>query len=105
MGCSTCVRRRCERSGRRGRDARQRGDARLRPDLIVYKELRVLGALGVDGVAYERALELLASCRFPFEALPRRTVGLDGVGELLRDMAGEGETPPVHGVVVPELKN
>jgi hypothetical protein len=35
--------------------------------------------------------------------LPRRTVGLDGVGELLRDMAGEGETPPVHGVVVPEM--
>jgi alcohol dehydrogenase len=73
------------------------------PDLIVYKELRVLGALGVDAVAYGQALELLASRRFPFTALPRRIVGLDGVGELLRDMAGEGETPPVHGVVVPEM--
>jgi hypothetical protein len=39
----------------------------------------------------------------PFAALPRRTVGLDGVGKLLRDMAGEGDTPPVHGVVVLEM--
>ncbi len=73
------------------------------PDLIVYKELRVLGALGVDAVAYQQALELLAAGQFPFAALPRRAVGLDDVGELLRDMAGEGETPPVHGVVVPEM--
>ena len=71
------------------------------PDRIVYKELRVLGALGVDTAAYVRALELLAAGTFPFEALPRRVAGLDGVGELLEAMAGEGETPPVHAVVVP----
>jgi alcohol dehydrogenase len=72
------------------------------PDLIVYKELRILGALGVDAVAYRAALDLLASRRFPFEALPRRAVGFDDVGSLLRDMAGIGEIPPVHGVVVPD---
>ena len=72
------------------------------PDLIVYKELRLLGALGVDVTAYRAALELLASGRYPFAGLPRRVVGLDGVTELLRAMAGEGdEAPPVHGVVAP----
>jgi alcohol dehydrogenase len=73
------------------------------PDQIVYKELRVLGALGVDAAAYEQALELLATRRFPFAELPRRVVGLGDVAPLLRDMAGEGDTPPVHGVVVPEM--
>jgi alcohol dehydrogenase len=71
------------------------------PDLIVYKELRVLGALGVDSTAYRAALDLLGTRRFPFEALPRKIVDLDGVGELLAVMAGEGGTPPVHAVVRP----
>jgi alcohol dehydrogenase len=71
------------------------------PDAIVYKELRVLGALGVDTAAYAQALELLAARRFPFETLPRRVVGLDDVGGLLRVMAGEGDVPPVHAVALP----
>jgi len=71
------------------------------PDLIVYKELRILGALGVDTAAYEAALALLETGRFPFAELPSRIVGFDGVAKLLADMAGEGDPPPVHGVVVP----
>lgn len=71
------------------------------PDLVVYKELRVLGALGVDTPAYRRALEMLAARRWPFDALPRRIASLDGAGELLATMAGERDVPPVHGVVVP----
>jgi alcohol dehydrogenase len=72
------------------------------PDVVVYKELRVIGALGVDATAYRAALELLASGRYPFEALPRRCVGLDGAAELLASMGGEGDdVPPVHGVLTP----
>ncbi len=71
------------------------------PDLVVYKELRILGALGVDAPAYRAALDLLATRRYPFGDLPRRAVRLDDVDALLRSMAGEGEPPPVHGVVVP----
>jgi alcohol dehydrogenase len=72
------------------------------PDRIVSKELRVLGALGVDTPAYTAALDLLASGRYAFGELPRRTVGLDGVEGLLRAMAGESaSSPPMHGVVVP----
>lgn len=72
------------------------------PDHVVYKELRILGALGVDAPAYRAALELLASGRYPFADLPRRCAPLDGAEDLVRCMAGEGDEPaPVHGVVVP----
>ena len=71
------------------------------PDQVVFKELRLLGALGVDTEAYAAALDLLATGRYPFAELPRRVVGLDGVDGLLRDMAGEGDPPPVHGVIRP----
>lgn len=71
------------------------------PDHVVYKELRIEGALGVDVIAYRAALDLLASGRYPFAALDRATVGLDGVEDILRTMAGETGRPPIHGVVVP----
>lgn len=72
------------------------------PDAIVYRELRVMGALGVDPAEYRAALDLLATGRYPFADLPRRCVGLDGVDDLIRSMAGESDDiPPVHGVVTP----
>jgi alcohol dehydrogenase len=71
------------------------------PDLIVYKELRILGALGVDVDAYRAALDLLAADN-PYARLPHHAVGLDGAADLLATMAGDGtRVPPVHGVVVP----
>lgn len=72
------------------------------PDVLVFKELRVLGALGVDVTAYRAALELLAADRYPFATLPRRCVGLDDADDLLATMAGErDDIPPVHGVLQP----
>jgi alcohol dehydrogenase len=72
------------------------------PDHVVYKELRLIGALGVDAPAYRAALELLASGRYPFADLAREVVDLDGLDGLLRRLAGEAEGPrPVHAVVVP----
>jgi alcohol dehydrogenase len=85
-------------AGTRGRAGAAPG---FDPDPIVYKELRVVGALGVDNASYAAALELLASGRFPFADLPRRVAGLDGASELLSVMAGEGGTPPVHAVIAP----
>ena len=74
----------------------------FKPDHIVYKELRVLGALGVDVSAYRPALEMLASGRYPFAELPREVVGFDALEPLLQRMAGEGSTtPPVHAVFAP----
>jgi alcohol dehydrogenase len=72
------------------------------PDLIVFKELRVVGALGVDVAAYRPALEVLAAGRHPFASLSRRCERLPGADELLRTMAGEtSEVPPIHAVLVP----
>ena len=71
------------------------------PDLIVFKELRILGALGVDAPAYRAALDLLASRKYPFEDLPREVVGFDALPDLLQTMAGEADAPPVHGVLAP----
>jgi alcohol dehydrogenase len=82
-----------------------RGDGPLpgfRADRVVLKELRVLGALGVDVAAYSAALELVASSRYPFADVARRVVGIDDVGGLLAAMAGEcDDVPPIHGVVRP----
>lgn len=72
------------------------------PDLLVFKEVHVIGALGVDGASYRAAFDLLAARRYPFGELPRRTAGLDEAEDLLRTMAGEGGAPPpVHGVITP----
>jgi len=72
------------------------------PDHVVYKELHLVGALGVDATAYEAALEMLAARKWPFESLPRKCADLDGVEDLVRLMAGEvDQTPPVHAVLVP----
>ena len=71
-------------------------------DLVVFKELRIVGALGVDSAAYNTALALLAGNRYPFADLPRRVVGLDDAETLIRSLAGEADVPPpVHGVIVP----
>jgi alcohol dehydrogenase len=73
------------------------------PDLIVYKEIRVLGALGVDAPSYRAAFDLLASGAFPFADLPRRTAGFADLESLLQTMAGDTDDDlPVHAVFVPD---
>jgi alcohol dehydrogenase len=72
------------------------------PDHVVSKEIRMQGTLGVDTVAYRQALDLLAADPGRFADISREVVGLDGAEQLIRRMAGEGDTPPpVHGVVAP----
>jgi alcohol dehydrogenase len=71
------------------------------PDHVVYKELRVQGALGVDAPAYLEALAILASGRYPFASISREATGFDGLEALLASLAGEGDSPPLHGVLVP----
>ena len=84
-------------AGTRGGPVRE-----FQPDHIVFKELRIVGALGVESGAYRAALALLASGRYPFADLPRRVATLDDAEELIRSLAGEGAAPPpVHGVIAP----
>jgi len=74
---------------------------RFNPDGIVLKELRVLGARGVDGAAYADALRLLAEDD-RLARLPARVVAAepDAVAHLLGDMA-QAPDRPVRAVVVP----
>lgn len=73
------------------------------PDHVVYKELRVVGSLGVDYPAYQAAIDLLVSGRWPFAQLSRSVVGFEDLAHLLDVMSGADTTtaPPLHGVVVP----
>jgi len=72
------------------------------PDQIVYKELTVQGALGVDVTAYGAALKMLADARYPFASLPRQVAGFDDLEGLIQVMAGEAPgAAPVHGVFSP----
>lgn len=78
------------------------GTLAFNPDTIVYKELRIMGALGVDAPAYREALEILESGRYPFSDISREVVGLDGVEPLLATLAGETDRiAPLHGVLAP----
>jgi alcohol dehydrogenase len=82
-----------------------RGDVEIpgfRADPIVTKQLRLQGTVGVDSADYAAAIELLASGKYPFADLPRRSASLDGLQELLAVMAGErDDAPPLFGVLVP----
>lgn len=72
------------------------------PDAVVFKELTIIGALGVDAPVYRRALDLLASDRYPFRDLPRQVVAIDDAATILASMAGESDSvPPVHAVLTP----
>jgi alcohol dehydrogenase len=81
----------------------QEGAPGFNPDTIVYKELRVIGALGVDVGAYRKAIDMLVENSFPFATLPRKIAGFADLESLVQVMAGEapGE-PPVHGVFAPD---
>jgi alcohol dehydrogenase len=77
------------------------GSSGFNSDLLVYKEVRLIGALGVQVVSYEAALALLASDRVPFAEIDRRIVGFDGAAELLGALAAGSPDTPLHSVVVP----
>ena len=73
---------------------------RFSPDRIVLKELRVLGARGVDSPAYRQALEILTD-DVRLHDVQRMTAPLDAgaVAELL-DLMAHGPDRPLHAVVV-----
>jgi alcohol dehydrogenase len=72
------------------------------PDAITFKELTIIGALGVDADAYRRALALVAADTYPFRDIARRVEPIDRAADLLATMAGEGDdTPPIHAVLTP----
>lgn len=71
-------------------------------DRVILREVELVGVLGVSSPAFEQAIALVASARFPFERLHTATLGLDDVEKAI--LAIGGETPgsrPIHLTVVP----
>jgi alcohol dehydrogenase len=76
------------------------------PDHVVYKELTIIGSLGVDYPAYQAAIALLAADRWPFRSLTREIVGFGGLPDLLETLSGGNDAiPPLHGVFAPDQQN
>ena len=57
------------------------------PDAIVYKELALIGALGVDAPAYRKALDQVGSDRYPFRSISWVVAPLADAADLLAIMA------------------
>lgn len=79
------------------------GAPRFEPDLLVYKELHVVGALGVEYPAYRAALEILATGRWPFDRITRESTGFAGLAQLLTSLADESarSSGALHNVFLP----
>jgi threonine dehydrogenase-like Zn-dependent dehydrogenase len=71
-------------------------------DVVVGKELTIIGALGVDWPAYEAAVRLIESGRYPLEQMHTHTLRLDEAERGLRLLAGDvpGEEA-IHIALVP----
>jgi len=67
------------------------------PDHLVYKEVRLIGALGVDTTSYRAAIDLLASGRYRLATLPRTAVGFAEVAALLAVIGGENVSAETSG--------
>jgi alcohol dehydrogenase len=72
------------------------------PDDLVAKEITVYGTLGVDHSAYVEAMALLGSHSLDLGVIDRRSEPLRRAGELVAAIAGEGDPPPHHAVLVPD---
>jgi len=74
-------------------------------DLIVVKELRILGAFGVTSRSYQAAIRLIESGRVPIERLHTHDFALEDADFALRLLAGEiaGEQS-IHSCLVPALR-
>jgi threonine dehydrogenase-like Zn-dependent dehydrogenase len=71
-------------------------------DRVVLKELTIFGALGVDSPAYERAIRLIESGKYPLTKMHTHTLPLEQAERALRLLAGEepGEQA-IHIALVP----
>ena len=73
-------------------------------DLIVGKELTILGALGVTTKAYDAAIRLIESGRVPIEKMHTHDFPLEKAELAIQTLAGEIEgDSSVHSCLIPDL--
>jgi threonine dehydrogenase-like Zn-dependent dehydrogenase len=73
----------------------------LRTDLIINRALTVVGAFGVDARAYEEAIRIIESRRFPLEKMHTHSFGLDDTALAMAALAGEAGDAAIHVSVHP----
>lgn len=61
----------------------------LRTDLVINRALTLVGAYGVDAVAYAEAIKIIESGRFPLEKLHTHSFRLDDTALAIETLAGE----------------
>ncbi len=73
-------------------------------DLIINKAITVVGAFGVDAPAYQEAIRIIESGRFPLEKLHTHTFELSQTAQAIETLAGEVEGErAVHVAVCPGI--
>jgi threonine dehydrogenase-like Zn-dependent dehydrogenase len=70
-------------------------------DAVVSRVLRVIGVRGHGYAAVEHALALIASQRFPLDAMCTDAFGLGEVDRAIRRLAGESGSDAIHVTVLP----
>jgi threonine dehydrogenase-like Zn-dependent dehydrogenase len=71
-------------------------------DLIVVKEITILGAFAVTSRGYDSAIRLIESGRVPLEKMHTHDFALEDAEEAIRTLAGEsGGEPSIHSCLLP----
>jgi threonine dehydrogenase-like Zn-dependent dehydrogenase len=71
-------------------------------DLIVVKEITIIGAFGVTSRAYDAAIRLIESGRVPLERMHTHDFALEDAEEAIRTLAGEGPgEASIHSCLLP----
>jgi len=73
-------------------------------DLIVLKEVTIMGALGVTSKAYQSAIRLIESGKLPLEKMHTHDFSLENSGLAIQTLAGEipGDSS-IHSCLLPDL--
>jgi threonine dehydrogenase-like Zn-dependent dehydrogenase len=71
-------------------------------DLVVVKELTIIGAFGVTARSYDAAIRLIESGRVPLEKMHTHDFALEDAERAILTLAGEMPgSPSVHSCIVP----
>jgi threonine dehydrogenase-like Zn-dependent dehydrogenase len=70
-------------------------------DVVLGKELTIIGALGVDWGAYDAAVRLIENGSYPLELMHTHTLPLAEAERGIRLLAGEEKEEAIHIALVP----
>ena len=74
-------------------------------DLIVVKEVTILGAFGVTRRGYDAAIRLIESGRIPLEKMHTHDFALEDAERAIQTLAGEVEGEgSIHSCLLPALR-